>query len=167
MNTEDQWTAACHSYIERNRSIVHGDKIHGASAIFAQGCPACFSRAKGRLRSRITDQAGIFHGTLQSRSDNLEWRLAFRDRVGVGWRVSDVIGRTAAMSSGKVGRVFTYHGPVRRHDEPKDLEDDVAQVTAPILDSTDPAHVLVGILPAGSRSSFGAFLTPCGRKRPG
>jgi hypothetical protein len=35
-----------------------------------------------------------------------------------------VIGRTAAMSSGKVGRRFTYHGPVRRHDEPKDLEDD-------------------------------------------
>ena len=58
------------------------------------------------------------------RRDNLEWRLAFRDRVGGGWRVSDVIGRTAAMSSGKVGRLFTYHGPVRRHDEPKDLEDD-------------------------------------------
>ena len=55
---------------------------------------------------------------------DLEWRLAFGDRVGVGWRVSDVIGRTAAMSSGKVGRLFTYHGPVRRHDEPKDLEDD-------------------------------------------
>ena len=93
------------------------------------------------------------------RRDNLEWRLAFCDRVGSGWRASDVIGRTAATSSGKVGRLFTYHGPVRRHDEPKDLEDDVAQVTAPILDSTDPAHVLVGILPAGSRSSFGAFLT--------
>ena len=124
MNTEDQWTAACHSYIERDRSIVHGDKIHGAFAIFAQGCPACFSWAKGRLRSRITEQAGIFHGTLQSPRDNLEWRLAFRDRVGVGWRVSDVIGRTAAMSSGKVSRLFTYHGPVRRHDEPKDLEDD-------------------------------------------
>ena len=29
------------------------------------------------------------------RRDNLEWRLAFCDRVGVGWRVSDVIGRTA------------------------------------------------------------------------
>ena len=53
------------------------------------------------------------------RRDNLEWRLAFCDRVGSGWRASDVIGRTAAMSSGKVGRLFTYHGPVRRHDEPR------------------------------------------------
>ena len=44
--------------------------------------------------------------------------------LGAGWRVSDVIGRTAAMSSGKVIRLFTYHGPVRPHDEPKDLEDD-------------------------------------------
>ena len=35
------------------------------------------------------------------RRDNLEWRLAFRDRLGVGWRVSDVIGRTVAMSLNK------------------------------------------------------------------
>jgi hypothetical protein len=40
------------------------------------------------------------------------------------WRVSDVLGRTVSMSSDKVGRLFTYHGPVRRPDEPKDLEDD-------------------------------------------
>jgi hypothetical protein len=52
------------------------------------------------------------------RRDTLEWRLAFRDRFGGSWRVSDVIGRTVSMSSGKVGRLFTYHGPVRRPDEP-------------------------------------------------
>jgi hypothetical protein len=52
------------------------------------------------------------------RRDNLEWRLAFRDRREVGWRVSDVIGRTVAMSSGKVGRLFTSNGPMRRPDEP-------------------------------------------------
>jgi hypothetical protein len=40
--------------------------------------------------------------------------LRRRDNLGV----SDVIGRTVAMSSGKVGRLFTYHGPVRRPDEP-------------------------------------------------
>jgi len=57
------------------------------------------------------------------RRDNLKWRLAFRHRLG-GWRVSDVRGGTVAMSSDKVGRLFTYHGPVRRPDEPKDLEDD-------------------------------------------
>jgi hypothetical protein len=53
------------------------------------------------------------------RRDNLEWRLAFRDRPEVGWRVSDVTGHMLEMRSGKVRRLFTYHGPVRRPDEPK------------------------------------------------
>src|SRR5215467_9951130 len=48
------------------------------------------------------------------RRDSLEWRLAFRDRLEVGWRVSDLIGRTVAMSCGKVGRFSAYHGPVQR-----------------------------------------------------
>ena len=52
------------------------------------------------------------------RCDNLEWRLAIRDRLEIGWRVSNVTGRTVVMSSAKVGRLFTYHGPVRRPDEP-------------------------------------------------
>ena len=52
------------------------------------------------------------------RRDNLEWPLAFRNRLEIGWRVSKVTGHTVAMSSDKVGRLFTYHGSVRRPDEP-------------------------------------------------
>jgi hypothetical protein len=55
------------------------------------------------------------------RRDNLEWRLAFRDRPEVGWRVSDVSGHMLGMPSSKVGRLFTYHGPVRRPDDLADL----------------------------------------------
>jgi hypothetical protein len=50
------------------------------------------------------------------RRDNREWRLAFCDRVG--WRVSDVTGHMLEMPSATVGRLFTYHGPVRRPDGP-------------------------------------------------
>src|SRR5215469_13782132 len=101
------------------RVLEHGERLNGqpSTCCDRQGEGPERVMANQQWNPETTDRG--WHWL--RRRDNLEWRLAFRDRLGGGWRVSDVVGRTAATSSGKVGRLFTYHGPVRRHDEPKDL----------------------------------------------
>jgi hypothetical protein len=110
------------SAVTLNSTMHHSWSGHLLCRSLERKTACCFLRA-ATASSNMTDQQWNPDTTDRGwhwlrRRDCLEWRLTFRDRPEVGWRVSDVIGRTVAMSSGKVGRLFTYHGPVRRPDEP-------------------------------------------------
>jgi hypothetical protein len=84
---------------------------------------SCFSRFDSRLgRSQSVEGANkleiLLSRFLDARSGSSCASVSRRPDRAKNRPVSDVAGHMLEMPSGTVGRLFTYHGPVRRPDGP-------------------------------------------------